>query len=327
MQRWEEIERSVLAGYAVKAAESAGRAREEDPCPLRTCFQRDIDRITHTKAFRRLKYKTQCFLAPEGDHYRTRLTHTMEVSRIARTLARVLRVNEDLTEAIALGHDLGHTAFGHAGEAALDAVNPGGFRHREQSLRVVDVFENRNLTWEVRDGILHHSGDKPAATWEGRIVALADRIAYLNHDLDDALRAGIFMQRHLPPEVRALGNTTAQRIDALVHDAAAHTLEAGELGMSPERAEAMAVFRAFMFDELYRHPVAKAEEGKAQEMLLQLFDYYMGHIDELPAEFAERLGSDGFPRMVCDYIAGMTDRYAVTCYHRLFVPSGWQGMV
>jgi len=326
VQGWAQVERAILSERAVKSTHSKGRARAEEPCALRTCFQRDIDRIIHSKAFRRLKHKTQCFLAPEGDHYRTRLTHAMEVSRIARTMARALRLNEDLTEAIALGHDLGHTAFGHAGEAALDAVMPGGFQHREQSLRVVDVLENLNLTAEVRDGILHHSGDTPAAAWEGRIVALADRIAYLNHDLDDSLRAGVFQPQHLPPEVRALGDTTGQRINALVQDAVAHTCESGELGLSPERGEAMAVFRAFMFDELYRHPVAKAEEGKAQEMLLQIFDYYMGNIDELPAEFAERLGSDGLPRVVCDYVAGMTDRYAVTCYHRLFIPSGWQSM-
>ena len=331
---WERMEQTMLSEHAARASESKGRARAEEPCTLRTCYQRDIDRIIHSKAFRRLKHKTQCFLAPEGDHYRTRLTHAMEVSRIARTLARVLRLNEDLTEAIALGHDLGHTAFGHAGEAALDAVMPGGFRHREQSLRVVDVLDRLkpdappglNLTFEVRDGILHHSGETPAATWEGRLVALADRIAYLNHDLDDALRAGIFAERDLPSEVRALGDTTGRRIDALVHDVAAHTQASGELGLSPERSEAVKAFRSFMFDELYKHPIAKAEEGKAQDMLLQIFDYYMGSIDELPAEFAERLGSDGLPRVVCDYVAGMTDRYAVTCYHRLFIPSGWQGM-
>jgi dGTPase len=308
------------------SSESKGRARPEDDCEIRTCFQRDVDRIVHSKAFHRLMHKTQVFLNPEGDHYRTRMTHTLEVSRIARTIARGLLLNEDLAEAASLGHDLGHTPFGHAGEAALNQILPGGFRHNEQSLRVVDKLENSgsglNLTFEVRQGILCHTGRQSSATLEGQIIRFADQIAYVNHDIDDAIRAGIISAEDVPAPITAvLGARHSQRIDSLVRDIIAHS--GGTLRQSPEAAEALRDLRAFMFERVYRNPTAKGEESKAQAMLLALFEFYRKNPDELPDDFRAGLEQEGRERMVCDYIAGMTDNYAVEKYNEYFIPSGW----
>lgn len=319
-------ERDNLSPYAFLSAESAGRALPEEDCGIRTCFQRDVDRIVHSKAFRRLMHKTQVFLNPEGDHYRTRMTHTIEVSRIARTIARGLKLNEDLTEAISLGHDLGHTPFGHAGEVALGKVLPGGFRHNEQSLRVVEKLENSgrglNLTYEVRQGILCHTGGQDAGTLEGQLIRYADQIAYINHDIDDAVRAGVIFAEDIPASISAvLGTRHSERIDTLVRDIIEHS--AGMLRQSPAAAEAMQKLRAFMFERVYRSPVAKGEESKAQEMLIRLFDFYVAHPDKLPEDFRTGLEQEGRERMACDYIAGMTDNYAVEKYEQFFIPSGW----
>ena len=327
-ERTEELERATLSPRACLSAQSRGRERPISPCEMRTCFQRDIDRIVHSKAFRRLKHKTQVFLQPEGDHYRTRMTHTLEVSRIARTIARGLRLNEDLTEAAALGHDLGHTPFGHAGERVLNEIVPGGFRHYEQSLRVVERLENEgdglNLTWEVRDGILCHTTGQLAATLEGQIARLADKIAYINHDIDDAMRGGIIFPTDIPADIsQTLGYTHGERINTLTAD----VIEASQTGetirQSEEIGAAMKKLRDFMFEEVYRNPVAKGEEGKAQDMIRQLFEYYCNHEDELPAEYQDIRVREGIQRAVCDYIAGMTDKYAVDCYSKAFIPMAW----
>jgi len=299
-----------------------------EPCPVRTCFQRDIDRIIHSKAFRRLMHKTQVFLQPEGDHYRTRMTHTIEVARIARTMARGLQLNEDLTEAAAFGHDLGHTPFGHAGERVLDEIMPEGFQHNVQSLRVVDRLEQDgdglNLTYEVRRGILCHTGPDTAETLEGRLLRLADKIAYINHDIDDAMRGGIIYPMDIPLEIsNVLGFTHSERIDTLTVDIIESSAGTGEIRQSTACREAMHNLREFMFEAVYRNPVAKGEESKAQDMLRRLFEYYRKDPDRLPPEFQDIREREGVERAVCDYIAGMTDNYAVEKFSLAFIPVSW----
>ena len=326
-ERTEEIERQILSDRAVRSAESKGREREEEPDPLRTAFQRDRDRILHSKAFRRLKHKTQVFMAPEGDHYRVRLTHTLEVSQIARTAARALRLNEDLAEAIALGHDLGHTPFGHLGEQALTPFLGRPFRHNEQSLRVVDHLEDEgrglNLTWEVRDGIVNHTWSMPQpSTLEGQVVRFADRIAYVNHDVDDAVRAGILTPGDLPADaVRVLGATHGERINTLVADLVTQSDGAEEIHLSDGVLEALSRLRDFLFERVYLRPEAAAEQKKAVELVRALFRYYLDHPDQIPAEYRGAPGD--LPTRVADHIAGMTDRYALRTYEQLFLPQGW----
>ena len=327
-EQLQKREEEMLCPQACRSAESRGRARPEEECDVRTPFQLDTDRIVYSKAFRRLKHKTQVFLQPEGDHYRTRMTHTLEVSRIARTIARGLLLNEDLTEAVALGHDLGHTPFGHAGERLLNEMMPGGFAHYQQSVRVVDRLEKGgqglNLTWEVRNGIVCHTRGTPASTLEGQVVRLADHIAYINHDIEDALRGGVIYPMDIPLEVsRVLGFTHGERIDTLVKDAIAASQGREVIGQSPEVGEAMLTLKEFMFDSVYTNPAAKGEEGKAQDMLRALFEYYRGRPDELPADFQEIRAEEGIDRAVCDYVAGMTDPFAVEQYKQLFIPKGW----
>ena len=326
-ERQEEVERIVLSPRAALSACSKGRDREEEPCAYRPAYQRDRDRILHSKAFRRLKHKTQVFLSPEGDHYRTRLTHTLEVSQIARTIARALRLNEDLTEAISLGHDLGHTPFGHAGERALDAVMEGGFRHYEQSARVVERLENDgrglNLTVEVRDGIRCHTRGTPAMTLEGRIVRLADRVAYINHDIEDAVRAGVLRETDVPADIRkALGDRRTTRIDTLVRSIVENSGE--DIGMAPEIQEPFDRLHAFLFESLYRNPVAKGEESKVEGLITRMFAFFVEHPDRLPSEYRAIRENEGVHRAVCDYIAGMTDNYALEVYHALFIPRSWE---
>ena len=330
----EELERQehlFLSPRAVFADCSRGRPVPEEPRQddVRTCFQRDTDRIVHSKSFRRLMHKTQVFLRPEGDHYRTRMTHTLEVTRIARTIARALRLNEDLTEAIALGHDLGHTPFGHAGEVALTQALGKPFRHNEQSLRVVDLLEKDgqglNLCHEVRLGILGHTGEYVPDTLEGRIVRKSDQIAYINHDIDDAMRAGILCDDDIPRQIsNVLGQTHRDRINTLVTDLIRTTQEGGELTMTPEVDQAMRDLREFMFERVYRNPIAKGEETKAKDILKRLYEYYIRRPEALPEDFQPQLSFDGMERTVCDYIAGMTDKYAVDKFTELFVPFAWQ---
>lgn len=329
-EQLEHMEHLRLSPLAQFSDQSQGRPIPEPPREddVRTCYQRDTDRIVHSKAFRRLMHKTQVFLRPEGDHYRTRMTHTLEVSRIARTITRGLNLNEDLSEAIALGHDLGHTPFGHAGEVALSQALGKPFRHNEQSLRIVDILEKDgqglNLSHEVRLGILGHTGQYVPETLEGQIVRKSDQIAYINHDIDDAMRAGILTNDDIPrPIARILGETHKARINTLVTNMISHTLETGELGMDMEVAEAMQDLRNFMFQRVYRNPVAKGEESKARAILQQLYDYYIHHPQALPDTFLPQLSFDGMERTVCDYIAGMTDKYAVDKYTELFIPSAW----
>ena len=327
-ERLEQTEYTLLAPEAQKAAESKGRAYAEEESDVRTCYQRDMDRIVHSKAFRRLMHKTQVFLQPEGDHYRTRMTHTLEVSRIARTIARSLRLNEDLTEAAALGHDLGHTPFGHAGEVALTEVTGIPFRHNEQSLRVVDRLEKDgqglNLTHEVRMAILGHTGLSIPETLEGQIVRISDRIAYINHDLDDAIRAGILTDQDIPRSISyVLGESHKERINTLVTDMITHTQETGVLGMQPEVSKAMDDLRTFLFQRVYKNPIAKGEESKARAMIQALYTYYLKNPEKLPADFIPQLDFEGMPRVICDYIAGMTDKYAVAKYEDIFIPSAW----
>lgn len=322
----QEIERITLSPLAALSENSAGRDRPEEEDALRTCYQRDRDRIIHCNAFRRLKYKTQVFLSPEGDHYRTRLTHTLEVSQIARTIARALRLNEDLTEAIALGHDLGHTPFGHAGERALDACFAGGFRHYEQSVRVVEHLEKGgqglNLTAEVRDGIRCHTAGTEASTLEGRVVRIADKIAYLNHDIDDAVRARVLREEDIPLVLRQkFGRRRSERIDTMVTDVVENSTDT--IAMSQSMTTAFDQLHEFLFRSVYRNPVAKGEESKAVLMLDQMYHYLCSHPGLLPVEYETILSSEGIKRAVCDYIAGMTDRYAVKRYNELFVPHGW----
>ena len=317
IEAWEDAQLSPLAARSYPAE----RAREEADCGLRTPFQRDRDRIVHSKAFRRLKHKTQVFVAPEGDHYRTRLTHTLEATQISRTVARALRLNEDLTEAIGLGHDVGHPPFGHIGEAVLDACGRErfgrGFRHNEQSLRVVERLEALNLTAAVRDGILRHSsGAGEPATLEGKIVRLVDRIAYINHDIDDALRAGVLAAEALPrDEIAILGQTGSDRIDRLVHDLVEHSDRAGDIVQGDEVGGAMLRLRTFMFEHVYLGPTARAEHAKIERVLRGLFDWYCEHPGELPE-------GDSLAERVMDWLAGMTDRYAIRAWSERFVPQG-----
>ena len=323
-----EIEERFLSPYATFSKNTAGRENPETPCPMRTDFQRDRDRILHCKAFRRLKNKTQVFLSPEGDHYRTRLSHTLDVAQIARAIARCLRLNEDLAEAISLGHDLGHTPFGHAGEGALSDCIGTPFRHNEQSLRVVDELEKDgqglNLTYEVRMGILGHTGDRIPETLEGQIVRRSDQIAYVNHDIDDAIRAGVLQNSDIPKSVSdVLGTHHSQRINTLTCDMIQTSMEAGQILLSPQVDMALAELRAFMFEKVYRNPVVKGEEVKAKDMLKRLYDYYYAHPEALPEDFQPQLSFDGMERTVCDYIAGMTDNYAVDKFTELFIPAGW----
>ena len=315
---------------AAFADKSRGRPRYEEPREedVRTCYQRDIDRVVHSKAFRRLMHKTQVFLQPEGDHYRTRMTHTLEVARIASTITRALGLNEDLAETIAMGHDLGHTPFGHAGEVALTKCLGVPFRHNEQSLRVVDYLEKDgrglNLTHEVRDGILCHTGDPWPRTLEGVIVRRSDQIAYVNHDIDDAIRAGILTDDDIPKAITdILGHDHRTRINTLVTDAIRVSREAGTVMLSPEVDKALKDLRSFMFEKVYRNPVAKGEESKAKDMLQRMFEYYVNHPEAMPEDFQPQLSFEGIERTVCDYIAGMTDNYAVDKYTEIFIPMGW----
>lgn len=323
----EERERQTLSPYAALSAETRGREYPIAPCPVRTAFVRDRDRIIHCKSFRRLKHKTQVFLSPIGDHYRTRLTHTLEVAQIARTIARGLLLNEDLTEAIAMGHDLGHTPFGHSGESVLNRIVPGGFEHNKQSLRIVEKLENGkglNLTFEVRDGILNHKKSGHPSTLEGVVVSLADRIAYVNHDIDDAVRAGLLSNDILPKScIEAIGATHGERINTLVLDILQASSGKNHVEMSGEISSEFEKLRQFLFDNLYHDSAAKAEEGKAEGVIERLYYHYLKHVSELPPEFTKYIDEDGPDRIAADYIACMTDRYAVRDYTRLFVPADW----
>lgn len=335
-EQTEKIEEQVLHPLACLSSKSRGRRRKEKEDTIRTCFQRDRDRIIHSKSFRRLKHKTQVFLAPKGDHYRTRLTHTLEVSQIARTIARALRVNEDLTEAIALGHDLGHTPFGHAGEDILREIYPGGFEHYKQSLRVVDSLERKgrglNLTHEVRNGIVEHSkgkgeilaSGKKSGTLEGRIVRISDIIAYVNHDLDDAIRAGVLKRSGIPSDIFKAGDTHSKRIDTMVKDVISCTVSAGlrEIAMSEELLEVTYAMRDFLYEKVYEGEASKSEFKKARKILLDLHDHFMEHPDEISNEFSREMSSKK-ERMVCDFIAGMTDRFALATYEQIFLPQPW----
>lgn len=330
-EKTEEQELKNFSPYASFSRYSRGRDRQEEPCDIRTEYQRDRDRILHSKSFRRLKQKTQVFLIPEGDHYRTRLTHTLEVSQLARTIAKALRLNEDLADAIALGHDLGHTPFGHAGERALDEVCPYGFAHYKQSVRVVELLEKKgqglNLTWEVRDGILNHRTAGSPHTLEGQIVRYCDKIAYLNHDIDDAERAGILREGDIPEESRkTIGDTTRKRLNTLIHDVVMNSEGKDRIAMSAQMEGAMRRLRAFMFERVYGNPAAKSEEGKAIRMIQDLYRFYNEHPELLPQEYQDLMKEkqEARERVVCDYIAGMTDSYSIKKYMDLFVPKSWQ---
>ncbi|SER79272.1 deoxyguanosinetriphosphate triphosphohydrolase [Lachnobacterium bovis] len=328
----EKMEKENLSQFACLSINSKGRLVQEEQCDIRPVFQRDRDRILHSKSFRRLKNKTQVFLTPKGDHYRTRLSHTLEVSQNARTIAKALRLNEDLVEAIALGHDLGHTPFGHAGEFVLNKVYEGGFEHNVQSLRIVDKLEKSgkglNLTWEVRDGILNHQTHTKPHTLEGKIVRLSDKIAYVNSDFDDAIRAKILCEDDIPLEIRkTLGYDTKSRLDHLIHDIIINSMDRDDIVLSKETNEALFDLRKFMFKNVYTNPVAKREEGKAMALLEQLYYYYMegNHIEQLPKKYLDML-EDGTKkgRVVCDYIAGMTDQFAISTFSSHFLPKEWQ---
>ena len=329
----EEIEyqeHKRLNPLAAFSDRSKGRLIPDEPLKtdVRTCYQRDCDRIVHSKSFRRLMHKTQVFLNPEGDHYRTRMTHTIEVARIGRTITRALGLNEDLAEAVALGHDLGHTPFGHAGESALTDCLGVPFCHNEQSLRVVDILEKDgkglNLTYEVRMGILGHTGDRIPETLEGQIIRRADQIAYVNHDIDDAIRAGVLSNEDIPDSVsNVLGHVHRDRINALVCDCILNSREAGAIVLSPKVDQALKDLRSFMFERVYRNPVAKSQENKAKDMLKRMYEYYCKNPNKLPEDFQPQMSFDGLERTVCDYIAGMTDNYAVDKFNEIFVPEGW----
>ena len=327
----EQLEELYLKPWASHAKDSRGRAQAEQPCDIRTDYQRDRDRIVHCKAFRRLKHKTQVFLSPRGDHYRTRLTHTLEVAQLSRTIARALRLNEDLVDAIALGHDLGHAPYGHAGERALDEVCPLGFSHCEQSLRIVDLLERNgeglNLTWEVRDGIVNHRMSSTPHTLEGMIVRYCDKIAYINHDIDDAERAGILKEEDIPIEFReAIGFSTKERLDRLVHDVIGSSLGTQTITMSEEMEKQMRDLRSFMFEAVYSNSAAKGEEYKAIDMLQRLYDYFCRNPEKMSPEYVSLIGrGEKKERVVCDYISGMTDQYAIRTFTELFVPDSWQG--
>lgn len=329
----EQWEYKYLSPYASKSAESAGRDIPEEECDIRPVYQRDRDRILHSNSFRRLKDKTQVFLAPEGDHYRTRLTHTLEVSQNARTIAKALRMNEDLTEAIALGHDIGHTPFGHAGERALRRVCPEGFEHNVQSVRVVEVLEKRgnglNLTKEVRDGILNHKTKGNPSTLEGKIVRFSDKIAYIHHDMDDAIRGKILREEDIPKELRnTLGDTTTKRFDCFTHDIIRNSEGKNDICMSDEISEAMMELRQFMFDRVYTNPLVKGEEAKAERLVEFLYEYYLDRFDEIPEEYKALVENQGTSRerAVCDYVSSMSDRYAVGVFNELFLPNSWKDM-
>lgn len=325
----EERELKLLSPYAAYSKHSRGRQYYDEECDIRTCYQRDRDRILHSKAFRRLKDKTQVFLAPQGDHYRNRLTHTLEVSQTARTIAKALQLNEDLVEAIALGHDLGHTPFGHAGERALDQVCPLGFAHYKQSVRVVELLEKEgrglNLTWEVRDGILNHRTSGTPSTLEGQIVRLCDKISYIHHDMDDAQRAGILSEDDIPITLRILlGYTTRERLNTFIHDIVENSQGKDKVSMSDEIAEGLSELRSLMFQNVYCNPVAKDEEKKAEQMVAKLYEYYIQHLDAMSDEYKEliRKGEDE-RRVVCDYISGMTDQFCMAKFQKIFIPQGW----
>lgn len=324
----ENLEKQNFSKYAALSANTKGRQVYEEKCDIRTDYQRDRDRILHSKAFRRLKHKTQVFISPEGDHYRTRLTHTLEVSQIARTIARALRLNEDLTESIALGHDLGHTPFGHAGEMALNEIHPGGFKHNEQSLRVVDILEDGkglNLTYEVRDGILKHTGSMESETLEGKIVSFSDRIAYINHDIDDALRGGILENLSIPAEcMEVLGYTRKQRINKMITDIISVSIDKNYISMSSGVKQATDELRQFMFKNVYIDSKAKSEEKKAKSIIKNLYEYYIQNPEELAAEGFKANENANIDRLVCDYIAGMSDRFAINMFTELFIPSPWK---
>ncbi len=322
-------ETKILSKHATLSMNSKGRAKEEKPCDIRPCFQRDRDRILYSKSFRRLKDKTQVFLSPEGDHYRTRMTHTLEVSQNARTIAKALLLNEDLAEAIALGHDLGHTPFGHAGERALNEVCPGGFRHNEQSLRRVEILENygagMNLTYEVRDGILNHEIDLMPETLEGRVVRLSDKIAYMHHDMDDAIRGGIITMDEVPRDIcEVLGYTNVERLDTFIHDIVANSLDKDDIVMSQEVNDAFFKLRKFMFDRVYTNPIAKGQEGKVEDMIKILYQYYLDHIDRIP-DYLQKMMENGESKekVVCDYVSSMTDRYAISVFEEVYIPHTW----
>ncbi len=326
----EELEKNTLSPYACLSVNSKGRIRDEQQCDIRPVFQRDRDRILHSKAFRRLKDKTQVFLTPEGDHYRTRMTHTLEVSQNARTIAKALRLNEDLVEAIALGHDLGHTPFGHAGERALNKICPLGFVHSDQSLRVVDVLERDmkglNLTMEVRDGIVNHQTNSLPSTLEGRIVRISDKIAYMHHDMDDAIRAGILNDDAVPDNIgKIAGYKTAQRLDFFIHDIVMESRGKNDIVMSEPASKAMQALREFMFENVYTNPKAKNQESKAENLIESLYAYFYNRPDRLPDEYKELMARtrDPLERICCDYISSMTDRYAINLYSRLYVPESW----
>ena len=326
---WEE---QYLSPYAAQSRHTAGRDRPEEMCDIRPEYQRDRDRILHCKSFRRLKHKTQVFLAPEGDHYRTRLTHTLEVAQIARTMAKALRLNEDLTEAIALGHDLGHTPFGHSGERILNELCEEGFAHYRQSIRVVEKLEKGgqglNLTREVRDGILNHRTSGHPSTLEGCVVRLSDKIAYINHDIDDAIRAKIFVESDLPAEYTdILGHSVRDRLNRLIHDIIENSFGKPEILMSPGMEEAMKGLRLWMFENVYKNEIPKAEEGKAQDLIVALYNYYFMHVDKLPDEYLKMMDqNETKARVVCDYIAGMSDSYAIDKFEELFVPKAWKAL-
>lgn len=324
-------EEEMLSPYAALSRNSIGRERKETECDIRPVFQRDRDRILHCKSFRRLKQKTQVFLLPMGDHYRTRLTHTLEVSQNARTIAKAIRLNEDLVEAIALGHDLGHTPFGHAGERALNEVCPMGFKHNEQSVRVVEKLEKHgeglNLTWEVRDGILNHKTNGSPHTLEGQLVQLSDKIAYINHDIDDAIRGGILTESDIPEAYSGtLGHSTKDRLDTMVHDVIIHSMNQPEIRMSEEVRSAMIGLRRFLFEQVYMNRKAKGEESKAVHMVTNLYGYYMEHPWLMPEQYCRMLeaGEATRDQAVCDYIAGMTDSYAVKKFEEYFIPESWK---
>ncbi len=328
-ERTEQWEKEYLSEYAAHSCESRGKAKDEPQCDIRPVYQRDRDRIIHCKAFRRLKDKTQVFLAPEGDHYRTRLTHTLEVSQNARTIAKALRLNEDLTEAIALGHDLGHTPFGHAGERALNRVCPMGFEHSEQSVRVVEILEKDgaglNLTWETRDGIRNHQTSGNPATLEGKVVRFSDKIAYIHHDMDDAVRAGILTEMDVPQEIRkVLGSTPGARLDTLIHDIITNSTDKNDIVMSEEVGGAMQAIRRFMFENVYTNPEAKSEESKAEELVERLYEHYYNHPEQLPKSYRDLMNNgEERARVTCDYIASMSDHYAIDVFQEIFVPKSW----
>ena len=325
----EKREQETLSPYACLSMQSRGRQKPEELCDIRPCFQRDRDRILYSKSFRRLKDKTQVFLTPDGDHYRTRMTHTLEVAQNARTIARALRLNEDLAEAIALGHDLGHTPFGHAGERALGQVCPYGFRHNEQSLRILDILEKDgqglNLTWEVRDGVLNHEMETVPHTLEGKIVRLSDKIAYIRHDMEDAIRGGILRESDLPQDIGArIGYTNGEWLNTFIHDIVENSYGKNDIIMSEPIYRAMMDLREFMFRRVYTNPIAKGEEGKAIDLIKTLYAYYLEHIDLLPGYLLE-LMDKGEPRdrIVCDYISAMTDRFAIARYEKIYIPKSW----